>query len=110
MPHNQRFEVLHPALGPWTPGDVIERHVDLVGAVLPRLLQLRAIAPTDKPAFKAPRTIANLIERKLVSPRIAASLEDRLSGTQALPGAIPNSAKAPIPGIPSTSTISIPSK
>lgn len=103
MHHTQRFEVVHPALGPWTKGDIIERHVDLVGAFLPRLLECRAIVPTHKPAFKHAQTIANLKSRGLLTPIVAEALQ-----SQGL--ILPAQAIAPIPGIPSTSTISIPAK
>lgn len=68
MPHDQRFEVTWSApLGPWTKGDVIERHVDLIGAHLPTLLRLGAIKPTTAPAKKHPKTIANLQARVIVN-------------------------------------------
>lgn len=101
MPHDQRFEVTwHAPLGPWGKAgihgrqhpDVIERHIDLQGAVLTRLLELRAITPTDKPAYKNPQTHANLALRAQLAPRNAGALQE--SGL-----ILPPSATAPIAGV-----------
>lgn len=96
-PH-QRFEVNQDGLGLWKRGDVIERHIDLVGAHLPTLLGLRAIIPTQKPAYKHPRTIAQLQARAAILTR----LQDTARGVAAqLKAPVTNMAvlDAPIPGV-----------
>lgn len=98
MPHNQRFEVSQEGLGLWKKGDVIERHIDLVGAHLPTLLGLRALVPTQKPAYKHPRTIAQLQARAAILTR----LQDTARGVaQQLKAPVTNPAvlDAPIVGV-----------
>jgi hypothetical protein len=98
MPYNQRFEVNQHGLGPWQKGDVIERHIDLVGAHLPTLLGLRAIVPTQKPAHKAPATIANLKQRAAVLGRMQ---DHARAVAQQVRAPVTNEAvlQAPIPGV-----------
>lgn len=102
MPHDQRFEVTWPApLGPWTRGDVIERHVDLVGAHLPTLLALRAVRPTSAPAKKHPATLANLAARSVLSEwrpnAIIGAVQD--AGGEVAPGQAAR-LTAPVAGAP----------
>lgn len=106
LPHDQRFEVIWPApLGPWTRGDVLERHVDLIGAHLQTLLKVGALKPTAKPAYKAPQTIANLKARAPLTARNGAALVNAASdaGLSVNAGAL-RSATMPVAGVPSTRT------
>lgn len=96
-PH-QRFEVRMHDLGPWKMGDVIERHIDLVGAHLPTLLGLRAIVPTRKPPYKAPATVANLQQRAAVLKRAQDSARAIAAQLKA-PVTNPAVLDAPIPGV-----------
>jgi hypothetical protein len=98
MHPRQRFEVARHGLGPWQKGDVIERHVDLVGAHLPTLLGLRAIIPTQKPAHKAPATVANLRQRAAVLTRMQ---DHARAVAQQLKAPVTSEAvlQAPIPGV-----------
>lgn len=98
LPQNQRFEVNRDGLGLWHKGDVIERHIDLVGAHLPTLLGLKAIVATQKPTYKHPATIAALQARAAILTR----LQDTARGVaQQLKAPITNPAvlDAPVPGV-----------